>query len=151
MIKKTFICLGVTALLISSSCATVIRGTEEKIVISTEPSGASVEVFDSSNQRVTKLTTPSTVKLKKANSPLNPETYRVKIAKEGFKDAEFTVGNKVNVGAFVIGNFIFYLIPGMVIDGLTGAMYNMIPSNTNGENMTISNSDSFVKVDLVKK
>jgi len=151
MIRKTFFCLGIVMIMVSHSCATIVRGTEKKIFISTEPIGASVEIFDSSNQRILKAITPTTVKLKKASAPLDPEMYRVKIAREGYKDAEFTIGNKVNVGAFIIGNFFLSFMSGIIIDGITGAMYNLIPSNTNGENMIIKKGDSYVKIEMVRE
>jgi|GEM_PF-2004310 len=149
--NKIFIYLGAIIVLASTSCATVVRGPEEQITISTEPSGASVEIFDSFNQRVAKVTTPSGVRLKKSRSPFSGEYYKVKIAKEGYKDSEFTLGSRTNVGAFVIGNFFLWLAPGMIVDGLSGAMFNIIPANPNGIAMTVSADDSAIKVDLAKE
>jgi len=150
--SKTFVYLGVVMMLLSTSCATIVRGPEEQITIATEPSGASVEVFDSLNQRVAKITTPSNVNLKKARSAFSGESYKVKITKEGYKDAEFAVRGKTNVGAFVVGNCLLYwCVTGMFVDGLTGAMFNQIPANPDGINMTVSADDNFVKVDLEKE
>lgn len=75
--------LAITAIgllfLAMTGCATVLRGTEQKMTFNTEPEGATVVVDD------VKYTTPAVVKLKRKKE------HTVLISKEGYRTVKFSM------------------------------------------------------------
>jgi hypothetical protein len=98
----------VSALVIGNGCATMIRGTEEVLSITSEPSGALAEVSDGQ-----KGTTPCQVKLKRNQSVL------IKYSKEGYESETLSVFPTLAGSGVILGG---------VIDYGTGAVYSLAPN-----------------------
>ncbi len=94
--------------LIGSGCATMIRGTEEPLNITSEPPGALAEVSDGQ-----KCTTPGTVKLKRNQSVM------IRYTKEGYEPESLSVFPTLAGAGVILGG---------VIDYGTGAVYNLTPN-----------------------
>jgi hypothetical protein len=95
-------------LLVGSGCATMIRGTDEPLSITSEPSGALAEVSDGQ-----KCTTPCQVKLKRNQSVM------IKYTKEGYEPESLSVFPTLAGAGVILGG---------VIDYGTGAVYSLTPN-----------------------
>lgn len=109
--KKQYIIVGLLTLAIFTSCATIFSGTKAKVTVSTsngEPATARVdgETFY--------INGPTPIKVKRGfkKSVIEAESANATGSVE--------VGKKFN--AMTIGNILIGGIPGLVIDGATGAM-----------------------------
>lgn len=104
-LSKTVILLTVVFL---ASCATMIRGTEEPLSITSEPSGALAEISNGQ-----KCTTPCQVSLKRNQSVM------IKFSKEGYEAESLSVFPSLAGAGVVLGG---------VIDYGTGAVYSLTPN-----------------------
>jgi hypothetical protein len=95
-------------LLLASGCATMIRGTDEPLSITSEPSGALAEVSDGQ-----KGTTPCQVKLKRNQSVM------IRYTKEGYEPESLSVFPTLAGAGVILGG---------VIDYGTGAVYSLTPN-----------------------
>jgi hypothetical protein len=95
-------------LLVGPGCATMIRGTDEPLSITSEPSGALAEVSDGQ-----KCTTPCQVKLKRNQSVM------IKYTKEGYEPESLSVFPTLAGAGVILGG---------VIDYGTGAVYSLTPN-----------------------
>lgn len=86
-------------------------------------------ITDETSKKIFSGTTPTTVTLKKADGTyFGGKTYTVNISKDGFDPRILTVNSTPN-GWYVAGNLLFGgLIGWLVVDPITGAMYNLSPS-----------------------
>ena len=98
----------VAVLLIGTGCATMIRGTEEPLNITSEPPGALAQVSDGQ-----KCTTPCSVKLKRNQSVI------VRYSKEGYETESLSVFPTLAGAGVILGG---------VIDYGTGAVYSLTPN-----------------------
>lgn len=99
---------AMAVLLMGSGCATMIRGTEEVLSITSEPSGALAEVSDGQ-----KGTTPCQIKLKRNQSVL------IKYSKDGYEPETLSVFPTLAGSGVILGG---------VIDYGTGAVYSLAPN-----------------------
>jgi PEGA domain len=100
-------------------CATVTRGSEDVLVIETEPSGAMAEISDGS-----RCTTPCSIRLKRKSD------YVVYLTKAGYQPAQVRVQAKV-VGkgqAGMAGNVLVGGLIGAGVDVVTGATKSLLPN-----------------------
>lgn len=108
---------AVVAILVATllgGCASIAHGSNQDVVISTEPTGALVK-FDNG----TTYTTPATVKLARKND------YVVTISKEGYQTQVVPLNSVLS--GWLAGNLIFGGIIGGAIDAGTGAAYTLTP------------------------
>jgi hypothetical protein len=106
---RTGFCLLMGAvLLIASGCATMIRGTEEPLSITSEPPGAMVQVSDGQ-----KGTTPCQIKLKRNQSVM------IRYTKDGYEPEALSVFPTLAGAGVILGG---------VIDYGTGAVYSLTPN-----------------------
>ena len=127
---KKFFMIGLVVLVVLSfvTCATIITGSDQKISITSQPSGANVKIFDANNLPVWDSTTPSVVTLKKGHGFFEAASYRVEITKEGYEKQQVFISGEINVGWYLVGNiFIGGLIGWLIVDPLTGAMWTLSP------------------------
>ena len=103
-----------TALLLLSGCATVIKGTTQTMPINSDPDGADVVV----NNLVVGIT-PTEVELQRKRD------HQITIRKEGYAPA--TVPVLKSVGGAVWGNILAGGIIGWGVDAASGAQYNLKP------------------------
>lgn len=115
---------AVVAAMSVSGCATVIKGTQQNIGITSTPDGASVEIYDKRAQNVVTAVTPATVRLRRKDGP-----YRVEVSAPGYQtqtvEIRRSVGGWYIGGNALLGGFIGWLI----VDPLTGAMWTLKPDN----------------------
>lgn len=102
------IVLAIVLAVLSSGCATMIRGTDEPLSITSEPSGALAEVSNGS-----KCTTPCQVQLKRNQSVM------IKFTKAGYETESLSVFPTLAGAGVILGG---------VIDYGTGAVYSLVPN-----------------------
>ncbi len=105
--------------LLAYGCATIMTGTSKDISITSNPTGARIEIASTDGKPVLTGTTPSSVKLRKKDE------YIVKINLEGYKEVTVAISHKFN--SWVFGNILIGGIPGLIIDYITGAMNDLEP------------------------
>jgi hypothetical protein len=106
--KNYKILVFILSLLMISGCATMIRGTDDLLQVTSEPSGANVEV--SSGQSGS---TPCSFVLKRNQSCI------VKFSKEGYHTETVTVYPTLAGAGVILGG---------IVDYGTGAVYNLTPN-----------------------
>jgi hypothetical protein len=94
--------------LLSSGCATMIRGTEEPLSVTSDPSGALAELSNGQ-----KCITPCQVSLKRNQSVM------VKFTKDGYEAESLSVFPTLAGAGVILGG---------VIDYGTGAVYSLTPN-----------------------
>jgi len=98
----------VAVVLIGTGCATMIRGTEEPLSITSEPPGALAQISDGQ-----KCTTPCNVTLKRNQSVM------IRFSKEGYEPESLSVFPTLAGAGVILGG---------VIDYGTGAVYSLTPN-----------------------
>lgn len=123
MISRTSIAALSLSLLLPS-CASVFNRSNQPVKISSNPSGLSFKVTNSSNELINSGVTPATVTLKTSASYMKPETYAIAFSKKG-KD----IGRQnltASISGWYFGNILIGgLIGALVVDPLTGSMYTL--------------------------
>lgn len=112
--------LGMLLLLsLTTGCATITRGTEDTLVINSEPSGADIKLSNGMTGQ-----TPATFKLPRKDAVF------VKIQKAGYQTVEVNVQPQVSGGggAGMAGNVLLGGIIGMAVDAGSGAMNDLTPN-----------------------
>lgn len=97
-----------------SGCATIINGTNEKVEITTEPSGATVTVGD----KTAKTPTQFTLSRKKDHVAV--------ISMDGYHSARVLIEKQLN--AMVAGNVLIGGVIGVGIDAISGATNCLKPN-----------------------
>lgn len=113
--KQNLFLFGIlsVAVLGFSGCATIMDGDKQTISIISEPSGATAQV-DSH-----KITTPGQITLKRGKS------YTVTFSKEGYETTTSKI--RCTIAPWFWGNLLLGGIPGMIVDGVTGAYGQLSP------------------------
>lgn len=123
------ICFGmlVTGALFATGCASIVHGGSRSMTINSQPSGAKVTIAKAdSGQLVHSGTTPLTVMLDPKRGYFKGQTYKVRFELPGYNAAEVAVEPKLT--GWYWGNIIFGGLIGMiVVDPLTGSMWNLAP------------------------
>src|SRR2546428_975812 len=121
---------------LAAACATIVSGTKQEIRLDSHPPAARVEI--------TRLTggppewegvTPAKVKLSRQNSHL------VTISLPGYQTVETEIETDGTNG-WVWGNLVFGGIIGMLVDGLTGAWYDLKPDEISVQLVAVPNRTS---------
>ncbi len=110
--------IGISALL--HGCASVVRGSSEKLIIQSTPSAAEVRLSTGQSG-----TTPFEVEVPRKG------TIFVTIKKDGYKPLETAVISSIDGGSLGIGtaaNLIFLPIVNDIVDYKTGANYSHKPN-----------------------
>lgn len=94
-------------------CATIVHGTQTKILISSEPAGATATIGNKN------VVTPATVILK------NSESYQVIFKKDGYEDAYYNIDREMS--GWVWGNLLLGGIIGLIVDNCSGGAYKLVP------------------------
>jgi hypothetical protein len=105
--------------LLLSACATVTRGTHDKLTVRSEPAGADVAL--SSGERGV---TPTMFRKKRT------EGFNVTVSKPGFRSVTVPVESKFSAtgGAAVLGNALVGGVIGGAVDMATGATRSLYPN-----------------------
>ncbi len=111
-----------TVLVVGASlvgCATITRGTNEVMIIESDPVGAKVEMSNGMG-----CTTPCSLKMPRKSE------FDVTISKDGYETIKTHVGNQVAGGgaAGMAGNVLLGGIIGAGVDAASGSMLELIPN-----------------------
>jgi hypothetical protein len=129
------------ATLAMSGCATIFEGGTQPVTFKSVPDSASISVSNRAGEKIHAGTTPVTLTLKRGAGYFKSETYAVQFSKEGFKPKEITVSGSVN-GWYIANILIGGAIGMLIVDPITGAMYNLSPETVNAslETMDVKTS-----------
>ena len=132
--KKGWLACGVVALMAfvgGTGCATIIKGTRQRVSIFASPAGAQVTVYDDSGSVIISQQAPCTVKLRRGSGFFSAGEYRVQVQAPGYAPAIVTISGSIN-GWYIIGNlFIGGLLGYVVVDPLCGGMWDLSPHSVN--------------------
>ena len=112
-----FLCL-LLGLMPLIACATIMKGSDQKVAFQSTPTGAKVSIFDSSGMLVGDGTTPITIPLKKCAAYFQAAKYRVVFEAPGRQKKEIWLTGSLEGGWYIV-------------DPLTGAMWNLSPETVN--------------------
>ncbi len=115
--KKTLGILGAccVALVFVSSCASIVKGTNSPISISTSPEKAKVIIESLDGTQYEEKEAPCTFNLSTAKD------YTVRIRLEGYQNRDMTLNRKLT--GWLWGNIVFGGIIGLAVDFGTGAAW----------------------------
>jgi len=99
-----------------NACSTFMNSTTQEINIKTEPANAKITIDGKKYG-----TTPQVVNIERGSN------HVVKLEADGFDAYEMQVTRKLSFWFW--GNVLNGIIPGMLIDMVTGAMYNLLPED----------------------
>ncbi|WP_267740725.1 PEGA domain-containing protein [Myroides injenensis] len=116
--KKITTLLSLSLLLLSTSCATIVSGSKQRIEVNSTPANSTVYI---DNKEVGK--TPYNTKLKRNQS------YSLKVTNEGYLPYQIDLQREFN--AWFIGNIAIGGLIGIIVDPITGAMYKLKPVQYN--------------------
>jgi len=109
-----------------SACATIVHGGPRAISVASAPQGAKVSIFDRDNHLVQTNTTPFVAQLTTKYGYFRGQQYRLVF--ELPEHATAQVNLKSELSGWYAGNIVFGGLIGMlIVDPLTGAMYNLSP------------------------
>lgn len=109
-----------------TGCATIFEGGTQPVTFKSVPESASISITNRAGEKVHAGTTPVTLTLKRGAGYFKSEIYTVRIEKEGFERKELTVTGTTN--GWYVANILFGgLIGFLIVDPLTGAMYDLAP------------------------
>ncbi|WP_346795461.1 hypothetical protein R5M92_08385 [Halomonas sp. Bachu 37] len=145
---------AIATLSLMTGCASIIGDKEQTVTINSSPSNADVLITDERSMEVHNGTTPATVQLNKSDgSYFGGKTYTVEISKDGYESRTMMINSSPN-GWYIGGNLIFGgLIGWLIVDPLTGAMYNLTPDTLNaslGERVATTDGDTEITLVLVE-
>jgi len=126
MLKEISIAAVFRACTALSGCATIVHNGPRSIPVSSSPSGATVSIYDRSNTLVQTNTTPFVAKLPVKYGYFKGQAYRLKFEMPGHQPVEVNLDSSVS--GWYWANLAFGGLIGMlVVDPLTGAMFNLAP------------------------
>lgn len=110
-----------------SGCASILHGGSRSVTINSDPAGAKVRIVRADNGwGVHNGVTPLTVSLPPRRGYFKGQSYNVKIEMEGYQTVEVAI--RPTLSGWYLGNVIFGGLIGMiVVDPLTGSMWNLSP------------------------
>lgn len=117
---------GVCAAL--SGCATIVHSGPRPITVSSMPVGAKVSIYDRNDALVEINNTPFIAQLPTKYSYFQGQKYRLVFELPGHAPAEVKL--EPSLSGWYFGNLVFGvsgLIGMLIVDPLTGAMYNLTP------------------------
>jgi hypothetical protein len=122
---KLFKALALTGILFAVSCSTLFNGTTQDLNISADQSSAKITVINDEGAVVYEGGVPAEITLPRANA------YTVKIEAEGYATQTVQI-NKAIAGWFW-GNCLLGGVVGMIIDGVSGAMWQLDPTEVDAK------------------
>jgi hypothetical protein len=126
LIKTLALVVTCGAAAFMSGCATIVHSGPRAIPVASTPPGAKVSIYDRDNKLVLTNTTPFVAQLDTKYSYFKAQSYRLVFEMPGHSSAEVRLDSTVS--GWYWANFVFGGLLGMlVVDPLTGAMYNLTP------------------------
>lgn len=118
--RKTIISSTLVFALLTSSCATIVSGSKQNVKFSSTPAAATIFIDE-----VEVGKTPFEIKLARKSE------HTVMLKLEGYQTYETKLTKKFN--GWYIGNILIGGVIGLIIDPITGAMYNLSPDEVNAQ------------------
>ncbi len=118
--KKSIISCSLALTLLFSSCATIISGSKQNVKFASNPSSASIFIDE-----VEVGKTPFEIKLARKSE------HSVLIKLDGYQTYQTNLTKEFN--AWYLGNILIGGLIGLIIDPITGAIYNLSPSEINAQ------------------
>jgi hypothetical protein len=118
--KKSIISCSLALTLLMSSCATIMSGSKQNVKFDSNPGTASIFIDE-----VEVGKTPFEIKLTRKSE------HAVLIKLEGYQTYQTTLTKKLN--GWIFGNILVGGLIGLIIDPITGAMYNLSTSEINAQ------------------
>jgi len=126
MLKQMFVVAMIGACTVMTGCATIVHSGPRAISVASTPPGAKVSVYDRSNTLVQTNATPFVAQLNTKYSYFKAQTYRLVFEMPAHATAEVNLNSSLS--GWYFGNLVFGGLIGMlIVDPLTGAMYNLKP------------------------
>lgn len=123
--KRVLACLLAGGLMLSG-CATIVHNGPRSIQVASTPAGAHVSIFDRNERLVATNTTPFIAQLSSGAGYFKSQEYRLFFELPGYQSVNVNLESKVS--GWYWGNLVFGGLIGMlIVDPLTGAMYNLTP------------------------
>ncbi len=116
-ISRLIVMLTTSASVFLLGCATLSGGTNETITINSVPSGATVTVDGGAV-----YTTPASISLSRKKEHL------LTVEKAGYKKVIIAPSREFR-GLSTVGGNILWLLPGVIVDAASGAMYEFEDKN----------------------
>jgi hypothetical protein len=114
------------AALAGGGCASIMHGGNRPLTVNTEPVGAKATITKDSGEAVSVQTTPFTVTLDPKKKYFKGQSYHLKLELPGYRTTELDV--RAELSGWYFGNIVFGGLIGMlIVDPLTGAMWNLAP------------------------
>jgi hypothetical protein len=114
------------ALTALSGCATIVHSGPRQISVASTPPGARVSIYDRDNTLVQTNTTPFVAHLSTKYGYFKGQQYRLVFEMPRYSTAEVKLN--ASVSGWYAGNILFGGLIGMlIVDPLTGAMFNLAP------------------------
>jgi len=131
---KNVICVSMCFMILLSGCASVMCGSEKTINIKSSPPGSDFTIKDAQGNTIIEDVTPTNVTLKRGRGWFQAGDYKVTFKKEGCKQRTAPIRQGLETGWYIGGNVLIGgLIGWVIVDPLTGAMYNIEDVNVSLE------------------
>lgn len=118
--KNKIISCALAVTFLMSSCATIVSGSKQNVKFSSNPSTATIFIDE-----VEVGKTPFEIKLARKSE------HSVMLKLEGYQTYQTKLTKKFN--AWFLGNILIGGLIGIIIDPITGAMYNLTPNEINAQ------------------
>jgi hypothetical protein len=119
----------VVFLVAGGGCASLMSGSTQDVKFSSQPSGARISVLDTTGFEVASGQTPTTLTLDRGKGFFTAARYKVVVEKLGYAKKEFQIKGELNAGWYLVGNFfVGWVVGWIIIDPITGAMWNLSPA-----------------------
>jgi hypothetical protein len=126
MLRHKLALTVLSACIFLSGCASIVHSGPRSIPVSSQPPGAKVSIYDRDGTLVMMNTTPFVAKLTPKYAYFKGQSYRLVFEMPGQATSEIRLAPRLS--GWYFGNIVFGGLLGMVvIDPLTGAMYNLSP------------------------
>ena len=119
MIVSRWAVTGATAVLLSA-CGAILHGPRQMVEVQSSPAGAKVETSPPTGT----YNTPATLDLERKNN------YVLTFTAPGYNPATFNLHNNIGTGT-VIADVLLTGLIGVVVDGITGSWYGLVPESVN--------------------
>jgi len=116
-------------IVVLSGCASIVGEKTQLVTVNSSPSGAKILIKDENGREVYRGATPMSITLEKGDGYFQGKDYKVLIGKRGYDRKILKISSTAG-GWYLWGNLGFGgLIGWLVVDPLTGAMWNLEPEH----------------------
>jgi hypothetical protein len=115
--------------IVATGCASIVKGSEQKVSFKSEPSEAKVVITDvRAGKEIQVGSTPFTASLKRGAGYFKKAKYQVTFEKPGYKTEAITLEGTPG-GWYLGGNLLVGGMGYLIVDPATGAMWTLEPND----------------------